>query len=446
MRRLGELKYHASALRLTHSCRPLTPCPAQPILIGARGSAAKVSCLHDVIVIGAGPAGNIAARELASAGYRVAVVDWRTSIGDKLCTGIVGVECATRFPVPDSHVYHKAKSARIFSPAGKEYSVVAADDQALIVDREAYIKSIAQMALDHGAAYHLGPKVTNIDIDTNGVAVHTRMGESASTLRAELVIISSGFGSPLLEMAGLRRGNRNDFMLGTQMEVEVRSPGETEVYIRDRFAPEAFGWLVPLDSSRALIGLMSRQGLNGHLESFHESLTAGGRVGRPISPPRRWGIPLKPIPRTYANRTLVAGDAAGFAKPTTGGGIFYALLSGQIAAETAAAALDQGDLSARRLKAYESKWKDVFGKELRIGYGARLLFESMSESQRERLMELFLSEGVLRDLITSPGFSFDWHSRTILKTIMHSELRTLIGTFGPLVAPFLARLLRSTLS
>ena len=67
----------------------------------------------------------------------------------------------------------------------------------------------------------------------------------------------------------------------------------------------------------------------------------------------------------------------------------------------------------------------------------------MSESQRERLMELFLSEGVLRDLITSPGFSFDWHSRTILKTIMHRDLRALIRSFGPLVAPFLARLLRS---
>ena len=346
--------------------------------------------------------------------------------------------------MPESYVYHRAKSARIFSPAGKGYPVVAADDQALIVDREAYIKSIAQMAMDHGATYYLGPKVSNIDIDSDGVAVRTRMGDFESTLRAELVIISSGFGSPLLEMAGLRRGKRDDFMLGTQMEVEVHSPGETEVYVGDRIAPEAFGWLVPLDNSRALMGLMSRQGLNGHLEHFHGSLSEGGRVGRQISPARRWGIPLRPIPRTSAYRTLVAGDAAGFAKPTTGGGIFYALLSGQMAAETAAAALDEGDLSARRLKAYESRWKEVFGKELRVGYGARLLFESMSDSQRERLMELFLSEGVLQNLITSPGFSFDWHSRTILKTIMHRDLGALIRSFGPLVAPFFARLLRST--
>ena len=61
-------------------------------------------------------------------------------------------------------------------------------------------------------------------------------------------------------------------------------------------------------------------------------------------------------------------------------------------------------------------------------------------------MEVFLSEGVLRDLIMSPGFSFDWHSRTILKTIMHRDLGPLIGSFGPLVAPFLARLMRSTFS
>ncbi len=402
--------------------------------------------MHDVIVIGAGPAGNVAARDLASAGYHVAVVDWRTSIGDKLCTGIVGVECADRFPVPRSYVYHRAKSARIFSPAGREYPVVAADDQALIVDRQAYVMSVAQAAMDRGATYHLGAKVANLDIDSNGVAVHTRAGHSTSTLWSKLVIISSGFGSPLIEMAGLRRGKRDDFMLGTQFEVEVRDQRDTEVYVGDRIAPEAFGWLVPLDSSRALLGLMSRKGLNGHLEHFHRSLTEGGRVGRPISPPRRWGIPLRPIPRTFGDRTLVSGDSAGFAKPTTGGGIFYALLSGQIAAETAASALAEGDLSARRLKAYETRWKEVFGNELRLGYRARLLFESMSESQRERLMELFLSEVVLRDLITAPGFSFDWHGRTILKTIMHREMGPVIRSFGPLVAPFFARLLRSTFS
>ena len=402
--------------------------------------------MNDVIVIGAGPAGNVAARDLASAGYRVSVVDWRTSIGDKLCTGIVGVECADRFPVPQSYIYHRAKSARIFSPSGREYPVVAADNQALIVDRQAYVMSVAQEAMDHGATYHLGVKVANIDIDSDGVVVHTRTGNSTSTLQSELVIISSGFGSPLIEMAGLHRGKSNDFMLGTQMEVEVREQRDTEVYVGDHIAPQAFGWLVPLDSSRALIGLMSRNGLNGHLEHFHQSLADRGRVGRPISPARRWGIPLRPIPRTFADRTLVTGDSAGFAKPTTGGGIFYALLSGQMAAQAAASALMNGDLSANRLKTYETRWKEVIGNELRIGYGARLLFESMRESQREHLMELFLSEGVLRDLITAPGFSFDWHGRTILKTIMHREMGPVIRSFGPLVAPFFARLLRSTFS
>ena len=162
-------------------------------------------------------------------------------------------------------------------------------------------------------------------------------------------------------------------------------------------------------------------------------------MGEIVKQPKRWGIPLKPLARTYADKVLVAGDAAGMAKPTTGGGIYYALLSGELATETAGEALAADDLSARQLRAYEKRWKALFGKEMRVGYLARMLFESLGDSQLDRLLDTLVS-CESRDGIISGEFSFDWHSKLILRAINHRDLGGLIRSFGPAVVPFLSRM------
>lgn len=401
--------------------------------------------MYNVIVVGAGPAGNVAALRLALKGLDVAVLDWRFDIGDKLCTGIVGAECNDTFPVPDNLIYRRANSATFFSPNEREYTVESDGDQALVVDRVAYVNDIAGTAMSAGASYHLGHRVSSVEIDDTGVRVRARSSDSSTTFDAQMIILSSGFGSPLLRMAGLKDGRDGDFMMGAQTEVETENVPDTQVYVGDHIAPEAFGWIVPLDDSRAHVGLMSRQPLNGHLENFQTVLRTRGKIREEISAPRRWGIPIKPIPRTYADRTLVAGDAAGFAKPTTGGGIYYAMLSGQMAAAATLRAFEAGNFTDSQLKTYQDNWKEVFGHELRVGYYARLLFESMNDIQLERIMEMFLSPEVQRDTVLSSDFSFDWHSKTILKTVRHQDIGSLITSFGSFVAPFFNRLIRTTI-
>ena len=172
------------------------------------------------------------------------------------------------------------------------------------------------------------------------------------------------------------------------------------------------------------------------------SLQRDGRIGSVTKEPTRWGIPLKPLPKTYEDRVLVVGDAAGLAKPTTGGGIYYALLSGEMAAETVDDALSAEDYSARRLKRYEQTWRATFGRELRVGYYARVLYEAMGDAQIERLLDRFASREVQDELLNSGDFSFDWHSRVILKSASHKDLRPLITSFGPIVTRLLLRLIR----
>ena len=396
--------------------------------------------MREVIVIGAGPAGNIAAYRLASLGHSVLVLDWRQDIGDKLCTGIIGTECADRFPPQEAHVYLRANTATVVSPRGNRYRVVRDEPQAYVIDRVAYVDEMARQAMAAGAEYELGVRVSNVEITDGGVSVVGCAGPLKSRYPARMVIVASGFGSPLLEMVGLGNGESNPFMIGAQAEVATEGLEDTEVYLGRDIAPGSFGWLVPASESRALIGVVSRQRLNGHLGRFISGLQAEGRIGEVIKEPKKWGLPLKPISRTYGDRTLVVGDAAGLAKPTTGGGIYYGLVSGQIAAETAHAALVDGKLSSRGLSTYEKRWKSVFGRELRIGYYARMLYEALGDRQVERMLKETMSSEAQDELMAPDGFSFDWHSRAIMKGIRLRGVGGVIRSFGPLVNPFLSRL------
>ena len=396
----------------------------------------------DAIVVGAGPAGNQTALSLAESGHHVAVLDWRLAVGDKLCTGIIGIDCVRRFPLDNSVVHHRAAAATVVSPAGNRYRIARGEPQATVIDRAAYVAGIARRAMDAGAEYRLGDRVTGVEVRPGGVEVSTggASGRGVGRFRGQMLVIASGFRSPLMDMAGLPRGRRRDLMIGSQVEVEADGLVDAEVYLGRSIAPGSFGWLVPTGESTALAGLMSQERLNGHMDDFLRCLSREGRVRRVAGRVRSWGIPLRPPPRTFADRVLVVGDAAGQVKPTTGGGIYYARLSGELAADTAGGAFAAADYSARRLASYERAWKVLLGRELRVGYFARLLYSTLADSQIERLLSRVVGDGMCDELVGARDFSFDWHSETILRAARNREFRSLVLSLGPLAAPSLARL------
>lgn len=125
------------------------------------------------------------------------------------------------------------------------------------------------------------------------------------------------------------------------------------------------------------------------------------------------GIPLKPPPRTYGERMVAVGDAAGQVKPTTGGGIYYGLIGADFAADVLHQALKDNDLSSKRLSSYERAWRRKLGGELRTGYRARGFLEKLSERQIDQLFKVIKSSGIDEALLKIKDLSFDWHSRTI---------------------------------
>jgi flavin-dependent dehydrogenase len=176
----------------------------------------------------------------------------------------------------------------------------------------------------------------------------------------------------------------------------------------------------------ARIGLMSRQNAGPLLRKWLARLAAQGSITSAEASLSYGGIPLRPLARTYGERLVVVGDAAGQVKPTSGGGIFYGLLSAEIAAATLHPALADDDLSAGRLARYERGWRKKLRRELRLGYWARRLFERLSHRQIDRLFEIVKAGGIDEALLQAEDLSFDWHGRTILRLLKYQMVaRTL---------------------
>jgi len=141
---------------------------------------------------------------------------------------------------------------------------------------------------------------------------------------------------------------------------------------------------------------------------------------------RQKTIPVGTLTRSYRDRILVIGDAAGQVKPTTGGGIYFGHLGARIAAEVLDEALSSDNLTATQLSCYQKQWKAKMGKELFLGYRARQAYIKLRDSQIEGIFSVLDSSGTAESLLNSGNFSFDWHSGLILASLKRSSAYPLL--------------------
>ena len=139
---------------------------------------------------------------------------------------------------------------------------------------------------------------------------------------------------------------------------------------------------------------------------------------------------------TVTDRVLVVGDSAGQVKPTTGGGIYYSLVSSEIAADVLSKALIKGDFSKRYLYEYQQRWKALLSHELETGYAARRMYEYMSDGQISSLARLAHKSDFVREILDSSKGSFDWHSETIETFLTNPISKNILGLVNPLLATF----------
>ncbi|HJM37147.1 MAG: NAD(P)/FAD-dependent oxidoreductase [Dehalococcoidales bacterium] len=379
--------------------------------------------MYDVAVIGGGPIGSHVAFRLAVLGYEVVVVERKTETGGPVCcTGIVSRECVSSLALDKDVVFRQANGARLLSPSGRVLRLWRPEPQVSIVDRTAFNVALANRAQGQGVEYRLNSSVVGAHFSDNGVSLEFGMqGNGIKYLQARAVVIAAGAASAGLAVA-LGLGKVGDFAMGAQAEVEIMGVDEVEVYFGGEITPGFFAWLVPISSQKALVGLLSRRKPEVYLRRLLARLLAQGKIVSTKVEMTRGGIPLQALARTYGERLLVVGSAAGQVKPTTGGGIYYGLLCADIAANHLNRALKSDNLSAENLSSYQREWRKRLGVELRIGYWARKLYERLSDRQIDQVFDIIESNGIDEALLKAEDLSFDWHSKVVLRVMADKAL------------------------
>ncbi len=381
--------------------------------------------IYDVVIIGGGPVGSRVASQLADTGCKVMVVERKERLDEPVCcTGIVSQECVNHFDIDRGVVMRQANSARVYSPSGKLLRLWRQETQACIVDRLGFNISLAQRAQERGVEYILKSPVRSIEILRDRVRVESVKYRKGLNFEARAAVIATGFNSKLVE--GLGMGRINDFALGAQAEVEAKDIDEVEVYLGRKIAPAFFAWLVPTLPKRALVGLLSRSRPGFYLRRLMLSLAAQGKISKAEAKLSYGGVALKPLNRTYRERVIVVGNAAGQVKPTTGGGIYFGLLCADIAAHSLRRALESDNLSAKSLAKYEKDWKIELGNELKHGYRGRKFYEILSDRQIERIFDIIKVSGIDKALLEADDLTFDWHGGAILKVFRHRALSKIV--------------------
>jgi len=382
--------------------------------------------MYDVIVVGAGPTGSHIASRLAQWGYKVAVLERKQTIGGKVCcSGIISRECHESFRLSNDIVLREASSAKFFVPSGRYLRLKKDTVQAYVVDRSAFDIALARRAQEAGAEYFLRAMVTDVLPAKDGCQVEADCLGKKQVFQARAVVIACGFGSNLPEHLGM--GTIADFIFGAQTEVNTQLD-EVEIYFDQKVAPGGFAWLIPTSNGRGLVGLLSRRNAYPLLEGLLSKFIAEGKIRPTEFKIRQKVLPLGTLRRTYGNRVLVAGEAAGQVKATTGGGIYFGLLCADLAVNTLRRAFLADDLSPRQLSAYQREWQRKIGPDLRIGNAARRLYDKISQTQMERLFDIIKTCKIDEQMLEREDFFFDFHGRLILKVLRQPKLLFALAT------------------
>jgi digeranylgeranylglycerophospholipid reductase len=373
--------------------------------------------MYDVIVIGGGPTGSYTARRLAEKGHHVLVLEKNTGVGQKLsCTGIVGQECVNTFSIDSKAILKPANSAKLFAPSGGLIHVYRPETQAVILDRSAFDFLMMERAQHAGAEYRFTSRVIAVAVGKTQVDVTVAEEKKEYQIQPRAIVIATGFAPGLNKKLGL--GEYKDHIIGAQAEAVAPGLNEVEVYFGD-MAPGFFAWLVPTEKGKAKAGLLSRREAGPLLKKWLKQLASQGKIASADVPLSYGGIPLKPPTRTYGERMVAVGDAAGQVKPTTGGGIYYGLIGAELAGNVLNRALADNDLTRKRLSSYERAWRRKLGNEIRTGYWVRRFFERLNEPQIDRLFKIIKTIGFDEALLKAKGISFDWHGRTIMSLLKY---------------------------
>jgi len=291
--------------------------------------------MEEIIIVGAGPAGAIAAYQLAHKGFRVRIIEKKAFPRYKTCAGGLTKKAAHSLPFDASETFEFPAEGGLLSYQGKTLIKVKTNQPiSYLVRREKFDNFLVQKAVEAGAILSDKLEVKHIETKTNHIIVHTNKGEFASSM----LIGADGVNSIVARDTGLLPNRQTGIALETELAVTTEALESQGHYATFDFGaiPYGYGWVFP-KRDRLTIGVYHAKpgkanNIRQTLETFIRNLSIPGE--HKIIRLTGHHIPLggrdEPL---HKGQVLLVGDAANLADPWFGEGLYYAIRSGIIAAQ-----------------------------------------------------------------------------------------------------------------
>ncbi|MCF7822953.1 MAG: NAD(P)/FAD-dependent oxidoreductase [Candidatus Marinimicrobia bacterium] len=324
----------------------------------------------DVIVVGGGPAGTMAAHAAASGGAKTLILEKDRDIGYPVRCGEAVSDQGLRQFVEPQPEWIAATITKIRMRSPNNTAIDFESKMAgYVLHRRIFDYALANRASQAGAEIQTRAYVDGLVIENDTVkgVKYQYMGENR-TLSAKLVIAADGVESRVGRMAGLRTATKLYDMESAYQATVGNIDIDQEMidfYIGENWAPGGYLWVFPKGNRMANIGLgvvgTKAKDYNSHdlIHNFIKTYYPKATMLTSVC----GGVPVaQTLKHITANGIMLTGDAARMVNPVSGGGIISGMHAGKIAGEVSIEALKTGDYSTNGLEAYPRRWRKAGGK------------------------------------------------------------------------------------
>jgi len=354
---------------------------------------------YDVVVGGGSVAGLLSAREIASKGFSVLVIEEDYEIGTpEHCGGLVSIAGLEELGiVPFRKTFdHMIESAEITSPNGKSFTINSKKQKVIEISRRELDKQIAFQAQKNGAEIKV--RTSFQEITDSGIRTNEE------SIDCKIFVDARGVSS-------LIHKDRTGILSSAQYEIYADwiKKGKVEVIFDQEKYPGFFAWIIPSNEGKGKVGVAGK-GINVS-DTLDKILKERGK----FSTIRKIFAPIwvkGPIEKFIDGKTVIVGDAAGQAKPTTAGGIYTSGMGGVYAGQAISKFLETNEISD--LQEYQKKWTNRFGKEFEKQIIARKILQRIDNQTINKLFESITPE-ITNEI--SDKEDFDFHTSSIIRLL-----------------------------
>lgn len=312
----------------------------------------------DVTIIGAGPAGSVAARVISENGFDVLLVEKDEFPGlTNVCAGgtlrSVIKDTGLTSDIIEKHI----TSETHYFPWGK--NIIEID--LITVYRHVFDRCLAEKAVEKGAKMLTNTQIKDVSIKNDGVHLFSEK----NTIKSKLVIFADGPNTLAYRKFGIGfkpESNTIYVSVTCEMKWENNPLDQCEFYYGENIVPWGYGWVFPRRNTVNVgVGCLYSKLRSNLVDSMNYMLKKHPLISekfkeKEILQRSSALIPAAPARKIFGERILVVGDAAGMVDPVSGGGIIHAINGGKIAGKVCALSLEEEDFSAKFLSQYQSMW------------------------------------------------------------------------------------------